>query len=84
MLNSLLSACGSVLPVGLPLCFQMCELIEMDGLSPWVYSDGVVGEIANPGVMQRDLSHRGSVRKLVLAQLEYEQSGEKKHGYANI
>lgn len=56
----------------------------MDGLSPWVYSDGVVGEIANPGVMQRDLSHRGSVRKLVLAQLEYEQSGEKKHGYANI
>ncbi|CAN0548634.1 unnamed protein product [Ectocarpus sp. 12 AP-2014] len=49
----------------------MCELIEMDGLSPWVYSDGAIGEATNPGVVQRDLSHAGSVRKVVLAQLEY-------------
>ncbi|CAM9485171.1 unnamed protein product [Ectocarpus sp. 6 AP-2014] len=50
---------------------EMCELIEMDGLSPWVYSDGAIGEATNPGVVQRDLSHAGSVRKVVLAQLEY-------------
>lgn len=43
----------------------------MDGLSPWVYSDGAIGEATNPGVVQRDLSHAGSVRKVVLAQLEY-------------
>ncbi|CAN0301378.1 unnamed protein product [Ectocarpus fasciculatus] len=51
----------------------MCDLIEMDGLSPWVYSDGAIGEATNPGVMQRDLSHAGSVRKVVLAQLEYSE-----------
>lgn len=54
----------------------MCELVEMDGLSPWVYSDGAIGEATNPGVMQRDHSHAGSDRRIVLAQLEYEQEEE--------
>lgn len=49
---------------------QMCELVEMDGLSPWVYSDGAIGEATNPGVMQRDLSHAAATRRIVLAQLE--------------
>eukprot|EP00903_Cladosiphon_okamuranus_P013411 g12496.t1 len=55
---------------------EMCELVEMDGLSPWVYSDGAVGDATNPGVMQRDLSHAGSARRIVLAQLEYEPQQE--------
>ena len=58
----------------LSLCYlgQMCELIEVDGLSAWIYSDGAVGDEHNPGLMYRD-SYPGSPRKIVLAELEYAQ-----------
>lgn len=50
----------------------MCELVEVDGLSAWVYSDGAVGTAHNPGVVRRD-SYPGSPRTIVLAELEYAQ-----------
>lgn len=49
---------------------QMCALVEMDGLSTWVYSDGAVGTVRNPGLLHRD-SYPGASRKVVLAELEY-------------
>ena len=51
----------------------MCELMEVDGLSAWIYSDGAMGDEHNPGLMYRD-SYPGSPRKIVLAELEYTQS----------
>lgn len=54
------------------LC-KMCELMEVDGLSAWIYSDGAMGDEHNPGLMYRD-SYPGSPRKIVLAELEYTQS----------
>lgn len=50
----------------------MCELVEVDGLSSWVYSDGAVGDNHNPGMLFRD-PYPGSPRKLVLAELEFSQ-----------
>lgn len=54
-----------------PLPWQMCELIEIDGISSWVYSDGAVGGAHSPGLLQREIDD--SSRRLVLAELNYSQ-----------
>lgn len=63
-----------------PYSCQTCDLIEVDGLSPWVYADGShSAALVDPaGVLQRGegaggVSHPGAVRKVVLATLEYEE-----------
>lgn len=51
---------------------QRCRLVELDGISPWVYSDWPV-EGQRQGILQRE-SSPGSGRKLVLAELNYIES----------
>ncbi|CAM9314278.1 unnamed protein product, partial [Scytosiphon promiscuus] len=57
-----------------------CDLVEVDGLSPWVYADGSHNAaLVDPaGVLQRGEgamggSHPGAERTVVLATLEYEE-----------
>lgn len=44
---------------------QMCGLVEMDGLSTWVYSEWAMG------LLERD-SHPGASRRIVVTELEYD------------
>lgn len=61
-------------------CRQTCDLVEVDGLSPWVYADGShSAALVDPaGVLQRGEgamvgSHLEAERTVVLATLEYEE-----------
>lgn len=57
---------------------KMCELIEVNGLSDFVYSDAPVGLLEKAGMLQREpYPGQPSQRLLVLAELAYaENRGE--------
>lgn len=59
-------------PLLIPHMSKVCELIEVDGLSRFVYSDGPVAPLDNAGMLERE-PYPGSLRKrkLVIAELAY-------------
>lgn len=62
-------------PCSASLALKVCELVEVDGLSRFVYSDGPVAPLEKAGMLQRE-PYAGSMytRKLVLAELAYAES----------
>ena len=51
---------------------KVCELIEVNGLAKFVYSDGAVAPLEIVGMLRRDAEPGSrSGRRLVLAELPY-------------
>lgn len=51
---------------------KVCQLVEVNGLSDFVYSDGPVAPLKNAGMLQREPFPESPIkRRLVLAELAY-------------